>query len=278
MNFPASTPAPNPDTAPESTPTPVPTPIPNQHSLSQEVAADLSREQEVMIAAIREEEEAYADICLLFEGPESEKIKEKLERLKNIMSKKSSLQKETTNTLKKFNLKNKNLDVTTHNTNMMKEVTEEQTKDLELAWQEAEKIKRDAKTLTDKLKKEKEAIVKELENTREDNAILNKENSDLKIQHATKESIIHVLKEATPNNEEVVVIEPRYHECNACNKMFKESQDLERHIAAKHEEKQCIYCDKTCSNEEELGKHLNNCIDIGVPNSTCNKCKENFTS
>ena len=74
VNFPASTPAPNPDTAPESTPTPVPTPIPNQHSLSQEVAADLSREEEVMIAAIREEEEAYADICLLFEGPESEKI------------------------------------------------------------------------------------------------------------------------------------------------------------------------------------------------------------
>ena len=58
-----------------------------------------------MIAAIREEEEAYADICLLFEGPESEKIKEKLERLKNIMSKKSSLQKETTNTLKKIILK-----------------------------------------------------------------------------------------------------------------------------------------------------------------------------
>ena len=75
-----------------------------------------------------------------------------------------------------------------------------------------------------------------------------------------------------------MVIEPRYHECNACNKMFKESQDLERHIAAKHEEKQCTYCDTTCSNEEELEKHLNNCIDIGVPNSTCNKCKENFTS
>ena len=55
------------------------------------------------------------------------------------MSKKSSLQKETTNTLNKLK---KELEVATHNTNMMKEVTGEQNKDLELARQEAEKIKK----------------------------------------------------------------------------------------------------------------------------------------
>ena len=126
--------------------------------------------------------------------------------------------------------------------------------------------------------RKKKTIGKELENIREDNAIINKENSDLKIQLTTKESIIEVLKEAAPNNDEVEVIEPRYHECNACDKMFKESEDLERHIAAKHEEKECTYCDKTCSNEQELVKHLNDCIELGVANSNCNKCKNNFTS
>ena len=228
-----------------------------------------------MIAAITEEEEAYQEICLLFEDPESDKIKEKLERLRNIMSKKSCLQKETTNTV--IRLKNE-LDVSNHNSNMMKEVTEKQTKELELARRETDRIKKDAKTVTDKLKKDKEALMKELEETREDNAIINKENSDLKIKLSTKESIIEVLKEAAPTNEEVVVIEPQYHQCNACDKLFKESKDLERHITAKHEEKHCNYCDKTCSNEQELAKHLNECIEIGVANSICNKCNESFTS
>ena len=269
--LPPSTPAPVLTAAPAST---GPSPTPNLQSLSQEVASELSSEEEVMIAAIREEEEAYEEICLLFEDSESEKIKEKLERLKNVMSKKTSLQKETTNTVTEMK---RELQAANHNSNMIKEVTEKQIKELELARQETEKIKRDTKIVTDKLKKEKEAMGKELQDTREDTANINKENSDLKIQLSTKESIIQVLKEAATNNEEVEVIEPHYHQCNACEKLFKESQDLERHITAKHEEKQCTYCDTTCSNEEESTRHLNDCIDVGVANSTCNKCKENFT-
>ena len=46
---------------------------------------------------------------------------------------------------------------------------------------------------------------------------------------------------------------------------------------AKHDEKQCAYCDKIFSNEQTLTKHHQECIDIVVPNSICNKCNETFT-
>ena len=69
----------------------------------------------------------------------------------------------------------------------------------------------------------------------------------------------------------------QFHECNACNKMFKKSDDLERHIAAKHDEKQCTYCDKMCSSEQDLTEHYLECVDIGVANCICNKCNETFT-
>ena len=265
--------------------TPAPTASPNPQSVSQEVADELDREEEVLVAAAKEEDELYKDICLLVESmedPESENINEKLERLKVVMAKKSALQRETTNKL--VGLKSE-LENVNHNCKMMKEVTEIQTKDLEAAQQETDKFKRDTKTLKDKLKKEQEVILKELETLRKNNAEINKENSDLKIKLSTKESIIEGMKEAAENNTEVELIEPsvalsnesQFHTCNACNKIFKESEDLERHIAAKHDEKVCTYCDKRCSNEQELVKHHSECIDIGVANAICNKCKETFT-
>ena len=95
------------------------------------------------------------------------------------------------------------------------------------------------------------------------------------------------MREASNTNDtdKVEVIEPpvsmskdsQFHECNACNKMFKKSDDLERHIAAKHDEKQCTYCDKMCSSEQDLTEHHLECVDIGVANCICNRCNETFT-
>ena len=44
------------------------------------------------------------------------------------------------------------------------------------------------------------------------------------------------------------------HECNACDKIFRESQDIERHIEAKHEEKNFVYCDQNFTGDQALVK------------------------
>ena len=46
---------------------------------------------------------------------------------------------------------------------------------------------------------------------------------------------------------------------------------------AKHTEKQCTYCGKTCTNGQELVKHHKECTNIGTANSKCNKCSAMFT-
>ena len=69
---------------------------PDQHSLAKEVATELSNEEEVLVAAADEEEELYKELFILTQSipdPEIEKVNEKLERLKTVMAKKSSLQK-----------------------------------------------------------------------------------------------------------------------------------------------------------------------------------------
>ena len=65
--------------------------------------------------------------------------------------------------------------------------------------------------------------------------------------------------------------------CNACNKIFKTNQNLENHIEAVHSEKQCNYCNLTCSNEKDLVEHHGVCSEIGVANVTCKNCSQVFT-
>ena len=275
----------NPTPTPTSpTPTPTnPTPTPAQED-------ELNQEDDVLEAA-KEEQDLYDEIFRLSEDFNHEKekeagedIQEKLRRFRKIMTTKDTLLKEARNNVKKMITEQ---NVARHNYNMLKEVEERQHCELEEKKKEMEKIKKDVKTQKDKHKKEKEAIENELESVRGDNGELNKENNDLKVSRNTKDSIIKALNEASSGDDtdEVEVIDPTvslnkdspFHHCNACDRMFKRSQDLERHIAAKHEEKQCTYCDKMLSNEQELTKHLQECINIGVANSTCNKCNKIFT-
>ena len=53
--------------------------------------------------------------------------------------------------------------------------------------------------------------------------------------------------------------------CNACDKRFRKSQDLDKHMDDKHTEKQCTFCDTTCDNKAELVKHHRECIDRMLP-------------
>ena len=80
------------------------------------------------------------------------------------------------------------------------------------------------------------------------------------------ESVVRMNKDTTHNT------------CNACNKKFRTSQDLENHVQSKHVEKKGDYCDNIFSNEHELGKHHKECDKVGVANKVCNKCNKSFTT
>ena len=91
--------------------------------------------------------------------------------------------------------------------------------------------------------------------------------------------IVEDVAEVVEDVTEVVRMDKvtKYHTCNACDKNFKTSQDLENHVGSKHVEKECDYCEKRFRNEHELGKHLKTCDKIGTANKVCNKCNKKFT-
>ena len=68
------------------------------------------------------------------------------------------------------------------------------------------------------------------------------------------------------------------HGCNACNKTFRRSDDLDKHIEDKHEEKTCTYCDKVLRNEASLINHTKQCLEHGTKTVNCNKCDKKFTN
>ena len=214
--------------------------------------------------------------------------------------KKNKLIKETLEKNKSLQL---SVEAMKHDAAMRNEVEERATNRLEELFKENETLTKGIKTqrdrnkcvlVNDKLKKkennkltlEKKGILKELENIREINGKLNKENSDLTIKMKTKEKLVESLQEAlgiedaedevedvvSPNNEEPS------HECNACNRQFKTNPDLERHIQAKHVEYPCTYCDKVFSREAALVQHHAVCDGLRPANSRCNKCNKIFTT
>ena len=66
--------------------------------------------------------------------------------------------------------------------------------------------------------------------------------------------------------------------CNAYGKSFRTNNDLDKHVDAKHTEKTCTYCDKICSNELDLIRHHEDCVDQGVANVICDNCQQVFTN
>ena len=129
-----------------------------------------------------------------------------------------------------------------------------------------------------KLEKSNDLIKTELETTKDMNATLNKNNSDLNIQLQVKDGVIKALKETYKVDDEITVVadtskatEIPPHRCNACDKNFRASNDLEKHIEAKHTAKPCVYCDKEFNSNEALLKHHKTCTkNVGLANSICN--------
>ena len=116
--------------------------------------------------------------------------------------------------------------------------------------------------------------------------LIKKQNNDIKEDSKKKDAVITKLKEAVSAENDIEVIEQRVnldketsgHNCNACNKNFRTSQDLERHIEAKHSESTCTYCDMKFNGERELTNHHKRCVDEGLRKSKCNNCKKIFNS
>ena len=267
-------------TTPPSSPNPT---VANQ-LYSPEVEIQLQEEEDVMEAAKEEQDlyDALDNITKDIIQPEKEAgvredLKEKLERYKNIMVKKNHIIKENMDTLKRMKL---NIEAVKHDAAMLTEIKERQSNRIAEAKEELNNIsKKYAKT-----EKEKEAIIKDMETTKELNSSLNKEVNDLEMQLQVKDGIVKALKETFAVDEEVIVVantrkETPCHSCNACGKNFRQSQDLEKHMEDKHSEHPCIYCEKEFSSKASLEKHHKACTrNIGVSTSICNKCSLKFTN
>ena len=303
---PLSTPGPSRPPAPTMTPTPT-----NAHRqlFSPGTEAQLQVDEELLIEAAKEEDDLYEAIKYITQNvidPEKEleirgNIQNKLERYKNIMMKKDKLIKTTMEKSKSLQL---SVEAMKHDAAMRNQVEERANKRLEELLNENETLTKGIKTqrarnkdvlINDKLKKkennkltlENKGILIELENIRDINGKLNKDNSDLTIRMKTKEKLVQSLQEALgiedaeeAEVEEVAsqLSEDPVHECNACNRKFKTNPDLERHIQAKHTEYSCTYCDKLFSSEAALARHHAACEGLGPANSRCNKCNKNFTT
>ena len=225
-------------------------------------------------------------------APEEEKetrdnIKEKLTRYKSIMIQKNNIIKSASEEIKSLKLSK---EAYKHDSKMQEDILEQQKKDLD-------KIEKK----NDKMNRDKVDVMRELDVLRESNGSLNKKNNDLSEMLKVKNDLIKALREehgAEEDEDEVEVAEiveevaetvedvtevvrmnrvSKYHTCNACDKNFKTSQDLENHVGSKHVEKDCDYCEKRFRNEHDLGKHLKTCDQIGTANKVCNKCNKKFT-
>ena len=177
--------------------------------------------------------------------PEKEmEMKDKLIRYKNIMTNKTKLQKKTGRELK----------ATKDEILKTKEVESRQFQELEKKGKDIEKLTKEVKHLK-------------------------KQTMDLKEEGKQKDVIITQLKEALTEESEIEVVEQLVnHNCNACNKKFRTSNDLEKHIEAKHNENRCIYCDKIFNGERELANHHKRCVDEGLVTSKCNNCSKSLNN
>ena len=202
------------------------------------------------------------------------------------------------------------LDGLKHDAELREQVLEKQTKELEDKQKEKEVLCKDVKNQrdrnkdvlineklkkieNDKLRGKNKLYLKEIETLRENVGSLTKENTDLNIKLNAKQDLVRGLKEAlgieeAEEEENIEVVEvntpsvvmnndTNAQKCNACDKKFRRSSDIENHRSSKHTEKTCIYCDKMCNNEVELIKHHKDCNEIGEANRACHKCDQVFT-
>ena len=268
----------------------------------------LEAENEVLEEA-KEDQDLYDELenMLIQNNTNPDVRDEKMNRFRTILTKKNETLRETVKVVDKLKYE---LDGMKHDAELRDEVVERQTKDLEDMRKEIEATSKELKDQREqskdiiaseklkkmennKLKDTNKLFTKEIEALRENVGSLSKDNSDLSIKLNTKQELVIALKEALgmkevekEENADVVEVPPpsvtmnnktNVQKCNACDKSFRTSADLENHINSKHTQKTCIYCDKVCNNEVELIKHHKECNEIGLANRKCDKCDKLFT-
>ena len=213
-------------------------------------------DDEELLNAVKEAEDLYNALQILTQKefePEKEKdtkeeLKDKLGRFWDILTRKSDLQKQTSVKIRQLEAEVQGLknDVT-----LGEEVEANQRIELDEKEDENKTLSKQVKSLNNVIK-QKDLEIKEL----------------LEME----DEVVEVPKTVTMNKESAG------HHCNACEKTFRKTQDLDKHMDAKHNEKQCSYCDTVCDNETELIKHHIECIDTGVKYVSCKKCDQKFTN
>ena len=205
-------------------------------------------------------DELVKDLARKEDTSESLILKQRLERFKVLIKKKSLIQKET------------NAEVVNY-----KQVEANQANVIKNKEKETTRLNRAAA-------KDKEKYLKDIDSLRKSNSSTPKENADLNAKLKEKESIIKSLEEAlepdtSEDVEEVVIMNRNIsgHKCTACNKKYSTNDDLESHMDEMHLEVECVFCSKTFENKKKLKAHVNNCIENGHAKVLCNKCKQSFT-
>ena len=150
----------------------------------------------------------------------------------------------------------KELRIAKYNSAMLTQVEVKQAKELDEKDKTKEKLIKEIKLVKEKVK-DKDAMIKHWEEA------LGAEET---------EEVAIVLEAVSTNKNKSC------HECNACDKIFREGQDLERHIEAKPEEKSCVYCDQSFAGDQALVKHNKKCLDQWIRSDKCNKCENTFTN
>ena len=121
------------------------------------------------------------------------------------------------------------------------------------------------KSVIKALEKDKRDLNSECTNLRVTNGILEQDLAALKIEKAKSTAYISELEngitEEATDDVPVVVIEDNpannlmnreqnRHVCNACDRTFKESQDLDRHMEAKHSLAKCAFCEDEFTSQD----------------------------
>ena len=262
----------------------------SQSSQDSQVISQINRDEEEALQEAVEDQE-LSDILDQIEREIREKdselneeLGEKVERLREVIKKKGVVQMQ----LKKM-----------HDDEMGKRNEVEENQKLVL-----DKLKDECKMLRErsmsimKDSKKKKTTVKDLEkqitnkdtiinDLRVTNGIMWKENSDLKIEIENK---TEQNKRNGSNSDgtdkddtEVTIVETANvlmnkesldNKCHACNNSFMTSNQLEKHIQAKHTQKVCNFCEDELPNAKELRKHLDKCEEYGNTTVVCNKCQK----
>ena len=281
---------------PTSTPT-VASPTaatPTAASPRQLIEEELEEEMDVLEAAATEEQDIYDALHQLTQtaiDPDTESetrasMEGKLMRYKSIMLKKNDIISCTQEKVKHLEKTNEALK---HNSKLSEEVVDRQKINLDESNNKVKKLETEIKKAKDQFKISIETMQKTV-------GEIMQNNSDLKIEVSNQAAYIKSLESAnepdTPEDDTDTVQVHREevtervdmskdsteHRCQACDKKFNASADLDRHMNDKHTESECHMCEKKFSSRKECKDHI--CMEGELIAQQCDKsyCKKEFIS